>query len=144
MSNWLIHSAPTESDLSRKLRHKLVIVHNRVMAKVQVVVSNIQPSLRRLAEISVNTLTCVRDQVQHVPGSGLGDGEQLYSPFHRIDLDVLFDTETSFEFHHGFINSRPGVYTSRKRLQYLACAHCLVDCSSIAGCVGSAYTTLFG
>ena len=71
------------------------------MAKV--VTSNIQNSLRR-------PLPCVWDQthtqVENVPGSGPGEGEQIDSPFHRLDLDVLFDTETSFEFHHGFINTQ--------------------------------------
>ena len=62
------------------------------MAEVQVVVSNIQHSLHRLADICVSPLTCERDQVENVPGSGRGKGEQLYSPFHRLDLDVLFDS----------------------------------------------------
>ena len=103
----------------------VVIVHEQVMAKVHVVVSDIQNSLRRLAEISVNTLTCVRDQVENVTGSGLGEGEQLYSPFHRLDFYVLFDAETSFEFHHGFIHTQlttGGVYFSEtfaEIVQYL-------------------------
>ena len=115
---YLIIITDLEAQTCGCLAH-VVIVHEQVMAKVHVVVSDIQNSLRRLAEISVNTLTCVRDQVENVTGSGLGEGEQLYSPFHRLDFYVLFDAETSFEFHHGFIHTQltTGVYTSRKRLQ---------------------------